>query len=48
MKMTEKQTEPRVAEQLHEFFTGQFGTDWRREITLTLRADQLYWLLCLA
>ncbi len=46
--MTDKQNEPRVAEQLHQFFTGKFGEDWRRDITLTFRADQLYWLLFLA
>ena len=46
--MTDKQTEPTVAERLHQFLAGKFGSDWRRDITLTLRADLLYWLLFLA
>jgi hypothetical protein len=46
--MTDKQTEPTVSEQLHDFLASKFGADWRRDITLTLRADLLYWLLFLA
>jgi hypothetical protein len=37
-----------IADQLHHIFWAQFGSEWRRDITLTLRADALYWLVFLA
>jgi hypothetical protein len=37
-----------IPDRLFDLFTEQFGSDWRREITLTLRADNLYWLVRLA
>jgi hypothetical protein len=37
-----------LSEQLRQLFYERFGNDWRREVTLTLRADKLYWLVHLA
>jgi hypothetical protein len=33
---------------VHQFLADKFGEDWRRDITLTFRADLLYWLVFLA
>lgn len=40
--------EKSLADRLHDLFAGRFGDDWRRDISLTLRADALYWLVVLA
>lgn len=37
-----------IADRLHDLLTGRFGMDWRRDISLTLRADVLYWFVFLA
>ncbi len=37
-----------LAEELHQLLANKLGDDWRRDITLTLRADKLYWLVYLA
>lgn len=46
-KTNETPKEP-LTEQLARLFQGAFDEDWRREISLTLRADSLYWVLYLA
>jgi hypothetical protein len=40
--------EPTLAEQLREFLNAKLGDDWRRHVSLTVRADNLYWLVFLA
>jgi hypothetical protein len=40
--------EKSLAERLHDRFAEKFGDDWRRDISLTLRADALYWFVYLA
>jgi hypothetical protein len=40
--------EPTLAEQLHEFLAAKLGDDWRRDVSITARADHLYWLVFLA
>jgi hypothetical protein len=40
--------EKSLAERLHDLLTERFGQDWRRDISLTLRADALYWFVFLA
>lgn len=37
-----------IANRLHDILCAQFGDDWRKDITLTLRADLLYWWVFLA
>ena len=37
-----------IADQLQDLFMDKFSEDWRRDISLTLRADHLYWLVFLA
>jgi hypothetical protein len=37
-----------MAERLHYILCAQFGDDWRKDISLTLRADALYWFVYLA
>jgi hypothetical protein len=44
----ESTQEKSIPDRLYDLFVEQFGEDWRREITLTLRADNLYWLVRLA
>ncbi len=31
-----------VSDRLHELFTEKLGLDWRRDIPVTMRADDLY------
>jgi hypothetical protein len=40
--------EQTLAEQLREFLVSKLGDDWRRDISFTVRADALYWLVYLA
>jgi hypothetical protein len=40
--------EKTIHARLHDLLAEKFGEDWRREISLTLRADALYWLVFLA
>jgi hypothetical protein len=37
-----------IADRLRDLLSEQFGDDWRRDISLTLRADTLYWFVFLA
>jgi hypothetical protein len=37
-----------LADRLHDLLAERFGQDWRRDISLTLRADALYWFVFLA
>jgi hypothetical protein len=37
-----------LADQLHALLTEKLGGDWRKDVTLTVRADHLYWLVFLA
>lgn len=37
-----------ISEKLHEMLSERFGSDWRKDITLTHRVDDLYWLVKLA
>ena len=40
--------EKSIADRLHALLTERLGSDWRRDISLTLRADALYWFVFLA
>jgi hypothetical protein len=37
--------EPCQSERLRQHFHSRFGSDWRRGITITVRADQLSWFV---
>jgi hypothetical protein len=37
-----------VPERLWNYLTARYGDDWRHDVKLTLRADDLYWLVRLA
>jgi hypothetical protein len=36
-----------IADRLHDQLTDKLGQDWRRDVSLTLRADALYWFVFL-
>lgn len=43
--MTEQ--EKTLTQRLDDLFYSRFGDDWRREISITLRADAIHWLVYL-
>jgi hypothetical protein len=40
--------EKSLTERRHDLLTERFGQDWRKDNSLTLRADALYWFVFLA
>lgn len=45
---TNKTSETPQTDRLYELLYSIFGSDFRKEISLTVRADKLYWLIHLA
>lgn len=44
----EKEKEPQLDEKLRAVLTKRFGENWRRHISVTMRADVFWWILRLA
>lgn len=44
----QSEKEPTIAETLHNLLTERLGDNWRQDVSLTLRADVLYWIVYLA
>ncbi len=47
-KETNMSEELSIAEQLQKLFEEKLGGNWRKNINMDIRADNLYWLIFLA